>query len=278
MISSGTATPGHSNTFSCFCFPNSAGGFPRNCWRVCSSLPAPSTAHRTCRYPSSDPRFAEPRQSHRQTLSSVRLASWDTHGKLHNSATSPAGIRQQNPPCNTILTRSRESAAHATMGTITNKSECMRLELIDCAERIWSCDTLEKATSLIRSRSRPLILQNYVSGELGLPASISTEYIEVFEPKTGALFAKLPCTQSDDVQDVIGHARIAFQTWSKTTRAERSCYLRRISELLQKHGELFAVWESIDQGKTLERARIEVDRAISNFSWVIRSRDPLTAI
>jgi hypothetical protein len=150
-----------------------------------------------------------------------------------------------------------------------------RQALQDGADAIWSCDTLEKANAL---RPKPLSLPNYVAGELRFPnylaghpkaapsPSPTPTCIDSFEPKTGALLCRVPRSQKDDVDEVIGHARAAFQTWSKTTRAERSRHLRRISELLQEHRELFAVWESIDQGKTLERARIEVDRAISNFS------------
>ncbi|GAB1310635.1 Aldehyde dehydrogenase domain-containing protein [Madurella fahalii] len=141
------------------------------------------------------------------------------------------------------------------------------LAIVDCADAIWNCDTLEKANTLISSRSSPLCLSNYVTGELKTPSSSSTQFIDSLEPKTGALLCKLPCTQPDDVEQAIRHARAAFPTWSKTSRAERSRHLRRISELLQTHRELFAVWESIDQGKTLERARVEVDRAISNFSY-----------
>jgi acyl-CoA reductase-like NAD-dependent aldehyde dehydrogenase len=154
------------------------------------------------------------------------------------------------------------------MGTI-NPEEWTRQALTECAEAIWSCDTIEKARSFIHSRHTPVCLPNYVAGELKLPSSASTTFIDSYEPKTGALLCRLPCAQPDDVEEAIRHARAAFQTWSRTTRAERSRHLRRISELLQEHRELFAVWESIDQGKTVERARVEVDRAISNFSWVL---------
>ncbi|KAK4132019.1 aldehyde dehydrogenase [Trichocladium antarcticum] len=149
----------------------------------------------------------------------------------------------------------------------TNPTDCKRQVLIDCADTIWSCDTIDKATTFIRSMDTPICLSNYVSGELQLPSSASTTFINSVEPKTGAIFATLPCTQPSDVEEAIRQARTAFKTWSKTTRVERSGHLRRMSELLRAHRELFAVWESIDQGKTLERARIEVDRAISNFSY-----------
>ncbi|KAK3309849.1 aldehyde dehydrogenase domain-containing protein [Chaetomium strumarium] len=140
----------------------------------------------------------------------------------------------------------------------------------DCANAIWSCNTVDKATAFMQSIPSEfalIALPNYVAGELKLPSSPSTTYVDSFEPKTGRRLYSLPCTQPSDVEEAIQHARSAFRTWRKTSRAERSRHLRRVSDLLHEHRELFAVWESIDQGKTLERARIEVDRAISNFSY-----------
>jgi acyl-CoA reductase-like NAD-dependent aldehyde dehydrogenase len=153
------------------------------------------------------------------------------------------------------------------MGNL-NAEAWTRQALGECADAIWRCDTLEKANLLIHSRPTPILLPNFIAGELSLPSSASTSFIDSYEPKTGALLCRLPCAQPQDVDAAIRHARAAFPAWSKTTRAERSRHLRRVSELLQEHREVFAVWESIDQGKTLGRARIEVDRAIANFSYV----------
>ncbi|KAK0748449.1 aldehyde dehydrogenase domain-containing protein [Apiosordaria backusii] len=135
---------------------------------------------------------------------------------------------------------------------------------------LWTCHTLEKASSFLTSQRHPLSLYNFVGGQYIAPDNASAESsqrIDSYEPKTGRLIYTLPCTQPDAVEEAIKNAKAAFPSWSKTSRAERSAILRRVSELLQQNRELFAVWESIDQGKTLERARIEVDRAISNFSY-----------
>ncbi|KAK0630258.1 aldehyde dehydrogenase domain-containing protein [Bombardia bombarda] len=137
---------------------------------------------------------------------------------------------------------------------------------LDRKDGIWSCNTLEKAASLIQSHG-PLHLLNYVQGEFQTTSSTKPPYIDSYEPKTGTAYAKVPCTQPDDVEAAIRAAKLAFPGWSKTPCAERSRYLRRVSELIQEHRELLAVWESIDQGKTIERARIEVDRAAANFSY-----------
>lgn len=149
----------------------------------------------------------------------------------------------------------------------TNSEQWAQQALEQFATEIWTCNTIERATSFLGSRKPPVCLPNYVAGGLSPPQSqLTAPLINSFDPKTGSLLCKLPCTPASDVEAAIQHARHAFTTWSKTTRRERSSYLRRISDLLQEHRELFAVWESIDQGKTLERARMEVDRAISNFS------------
>jgi len=129
---------------------------------------------------------------------------------------------------------------------------------------VWSCNTLEEAKTWIESHAdAPFHLKNFVGGAY-VSSDIHT-YIDSIDPKTGLVFAKVPCTQPNDVDIAIQTAKDAFPSWSKTTRAERSEYLFRVAKLIRSKREHFAVWESIDQGKTLDRARIEVDRAIANF-------------
>ncbi|CAN8097832.1 unnamed protein product [Discula destructiva] len=134
------------------------------------------------------------------------------------------------------------------------------------SEEIWAANTLEKATTLLKQLDgNPLTLQHFSSNTF-LTAE-SSKHISSYEPKSGKLIARVPCASADEVDAAIKAAKAAFPAWSKTPRAERSRLLRRISEIIAENRELFAVWESIDQGKTLVRARIEVDRAISNFSY-----------
>lgn len=111
-------------------------------------------------------------------------------------------------------------------------------------------------------------LSNFVGGDfVACAESENTTWIDSLDPKTGSVIAKVPCSQPKDVEAAILAAQDAFPSWSRTSRAQRSSYLRRISELLHEHREILAVWESADQGKPLERARVEVDRAIANFSY-----------
>lgn len=133
------------------------------------------------------------------------------------------------------------------------------------AEELWAADTLEKATTLLKHLDgKPLTLQHFSQNTFS--TAESSKHVDSFEPKSGKLIARVPCASADEVDAAVKAAKDAFPAWSKSPRAERSRYLRRISDIIAENRELFAVWESIDQGKTLERARIEVDRAVSNFS------------
>ncbi|KAK8061485.1 aldehyde dehydrogenase family 8 member A1 [Apiospora phragmitis] len=145
---------------------------------------------------------------------------------------------------------------------------------------VWSCDTLEKAEAFIASPRHAsssnesgqykIRMQNYVAGSFAAPPSPSmnsetSQSIDAVNPKTGRTFGQVPISSADEVEHVLRAATDAFGAWSTTPAAVRSKHLQRVAQLIQDHRELFAVWESIDQGKTLERARVEVDRAVSNF-------------
>ncbi|KAK8075165.1 aldehyde dehydrogenase domain-containing protein [Apiospora hydei] len=148
---------------------------------------------------------------------------------------------------------------------------------------VWLCDTLEKAEAFIASPHHAssssdeggrykIKMQNYVGGSFTEPPSTSTttatatsQYIDAVDPKTGKTFGQVPISSADEVEHALRAATDAFGPWSTTPAAARSKHLQRVAQLIQEHRELFAVWESIDQGKTLERARVEVDRAVSNF-------------
>lgn len=127
----------------------------------------------------------------------------------------------------------------------------------------WACDSLEKAEAFLQAQGNNgrLVMENFVGNSF----AGSSQHIDATNPKTGQAFAQVPISSAAEVDEALKSATAAFKSWSKTTAAVRSKYLQRISQLIQENRELLAVWESIDQGKTLERARIEVDRAVSNF-------------
>jgi aminomuconate-semialdehyde dehydrogenase len=142
------------------------------------------------------------------------------------------------------------------MGSISSDVRCSAIR------DAWACDSLDKAEAFLSTKGTTSFeMENFVANTF-VPTS---QHLDTINPKTGKAFAKVPISSAEQVDSALQNATEAFKTWSKTTAVVRSRYLQQIAQLIQKNRELFAVWESIDQGKTLARARVEVDRAVSNF-------------
>ena len=63
-------------------------------------------------------------------------------------------------------------------------------------------------------------IQNYINGECSKPAS--NQYLEVFEPATGAPYALVPNSNRVDVENAYASAKEAFKIWSSMTIQELS--------------------------------------------------------
>lgn len=136
---------------------------------------------------------------------------------------------------------------------------------MDTISALWQLDTLERAKDYLADNpDAPLRLQNFIGNQFSAYSGIE-QWIESLNPSSGDVLAHVPRSTPTDVERAVDAAARAFPTWSQTSRSERSNFLQQIAAILSENKELFAVWESIDQGKTLSRARVEVDRAISNF-------------
>ncbi|KAF7586662.1 hypothetical protein BBP40_008511 [Aspergillus hancockii] len=130
----------------------------------------------------------------------------------------------------------------------------------------WEFDTLEDAEGhLQRLDFQPFHLQNLINGEL--VSHPHNDWIDSVNPKTGLRFACIPNSTPEQIDQAVKAADAAFPSWSTTPASQRSQYLQRIASRIEEQRELFAVWESIDQGKTLTRAGVEIDRAVSNFRY-----------
>jgi len=82
------------------------------------------------------------------------------------------------------------------------------------------------------------------------------------------VYAKIPRSSQEDVNQAVSAALAAFPVWSKTSRTERSKYLHTIANILESRLEEFAAAESKDQGKTITFARmVDIPRAVYNFRF-----------
>jgi acyl-CoA reductase-like NAD-dependent aldehyde dehydrogenase len=132
----------------------------------------------------------------------------------------------------------------------------------------WDYASIEAAESLLEQPTfEPFQLQNLING--AQTPSTSNEWLDSFNPKAGQIFARVPNSSAQDIENAVQAAETAFAPWSQTSPSTRAAHLNRIATLIEERRELFAVWEGIDQGKTLARARVEIDRAISNFRYIL---------
>ncbi|WP_271952141.1 aldehyde dehydrogenase family protein [Ruegeria faecimaris] len=74
-------------------------------------------------------------------------------------------------------------------------------------------------------------------------------------PATGEVLAKLTQAKQADIDAAVSAARKAQPKWEKMGGAGRARYLYAIARLLQKHSRLFAVLESLDNGKPIRESR-----------------------
>src|SRR4051812_33619569 len=115
-------------------------------------------------------------------------------------------------------------------------------------------------------RTEPFKIQNFIDGEFVEP--INGRYLDNVEPATGKLYSQVADSDARDVDLAVAAAEKAFRDWSKKTAAERSNFLLRIAELIERDLEKFARAESIDTGKPISLARsLDIPRAVANFRF-----------
>jgi aldehyde dehydrogenase (NAD+) len=78
---------------------------------------------------------------------------------------------------------------------------------------------------------------------------------DVIDPSTGTGLAKVTQGTQQDVDAAVAAARKAFAKWSKLSGHARARHLYALARMVQKHSRLFAVIESMDNGKSIRETR-----------------------
>jgi betaine-aldehyde dehydrogenase len=88
-------------------------------------------------------------------------------------------------------------------------------------------------------------------------AAASGHWIDVLDPATSRIIARVPEGGPEDVDRAVMAARRAFDggSWSRALPAQRASVLLRIADLLEEHGTELAELEARNTGKTLRMAR-----------------------
>ncbi len=78
---------------------------------------------------------------------------------------------------------------------------------------------------------------------------------QILNPRTGALILEVPEASTAQVDRAVAMARKAFETWSRTTPAERATALLQIANRIEAEADAFAALEALNCGKPINAAR-----------------------
>jgi aldehyde dehydrogenase (NAD+) len=120
----------------------------------------------------------------------------------------------------------------------------------------------EVALEWLESHGRQF--RHFIGGEFVEPSEGTT--FETHNPSTGKVLAHLAQGSQADVDRAVEAARGAQSDWWNAGGYERAKVMYAIARLVQKHARLFAVLESMDNGKPIRETRdIDIPLVVRHF-------------
>src|SRR3954452_13057321 len=108
--------------------------------------------------------------------------------------------------------------------------------------------------------TRTRLIDNYIGGRW--TPSTSSEALDVTNPASGEVLARVPLSSSADLDAAVGAAREALPAWRAVSVIERARRLFVLRERLDARREELARSVTTEMGKTIVDARAEVARMI----------------
>jgi acyl-CoA reductase-like NAD-dependent aldehyde dehydrogenase len=107
--------------------------------------------------------------------------------------------------------------------------------------------------------------QLYINGEW--KKSKSDDWIEVQNPATEEVIARVPKGTKEDAKDALDAASDAQPAWEDLSPLQRSEYLFKIADLITEDRERLAKILTLEEGKPLFESRFEIDGAAADFRY-----------
>ncbi len=104
----------------------------------------------------------------------------------------------------------------------------------------------------------------FIDGKMTAPGNVFTSK----NPATGEMLAEVTQAGLDDVDRAVSAARRAQGKWAALPGHARAKYLYALARLVQKHARLFAVLETLDNGKPIRESRdIDIPLVARHFYY-----------
>ena len=123
-------------------------------------------------------------------------------------------------------------------------------------------ESAAEATAWLEGRGRKMGL--FIDGAFTKPG----KGFESRNPANGNVLATVTQATKKDVDAAVAAARKAQGRWAKRSGHERAKYLYALARLVQKHSRLFAVLETLDNGKPIRESRdIDIPLVARHFYY-----------
>ena len=103
-------------------------------------------------------------------------------------------------------------------------------------------------------------VQQLINGEF--VDSKTSEWIDLTDPATQEVIAKVPQTTDDEINEAVAAAKEAFKTWRKTPITTRARIFLTYQALIREHMDELAELLTSEQGKTIADAHGDVFRGL----------------
>ena len=108
--------------------------------------------------------------------------------------------------------------------------------------------------------------QLYIGGEWVDASDGGT--IDAYCPANGERLSTIADATKEDVDRAVDAAWKAFETWSKTDKAQRAIILNKVADVIEANAEKFALLETLDNGKPIrETMAIDVPYSSDHFRY-----------
>ncbi len=107
--------------------------------------------------------------------------------------------------------------------------------------------------------------QQFIGGEFVEAAS--GELLDVLNPATGQVIARVPASGPEDVDRAVQAAARAFESWQHSTPQDRSLMLLKLADAIEAHAEELGRLEAANAGKPVGAAIDEMTTSADNIRF-----------
>lgn len=98
-------------------------------------------------------------------------------------------------------------------------------------------------------------------------AAHSGETLEIINPSTEEVIGSVACADTTDIEKAATAAAKGFRVWRKTSAFDRSKIMRKAADIVRQRVESIAQLLTLEQGKPLGEARLELLAAADIIDW-----------